>query len=116
MTAVPREWASVRNDGAVPPPVELEVSAPFAGVVVAIEHTPGAAVQAGAVLVVLEAMKMEHEVLDEADGVVRRLEVATGDAVEAGDLLVVLRVDDRAANGAREEGSSGSGEFEGARE
>jgi acetyl-CoA carboxylase carboxyltransferase component len=116
MTAVPREWASVRNDGAVSPPVELEVSAPFAGVVVAIEHAAGALVHAGAVLVVLEAMKMEHEVLAESDGVVQRVAVATGDAIEAGELLVVLRVDDRAANGAREEGSRGSAEFEGARE
>ena len=46
--------------------------------------------QAGAVLVVLEAMKMEHEVLAESDGVVQRVEVAAGDAIEAGELLVVL--------------------------
>ncbi|HXC23511.1 MAG TPA: biotin/lipoyl-containing protein, partial [Solirubrobacteraceae bacterium] len=83
----------------MPPLVELEVSAPFAGVVVAIEHTPGAVVQAGEVLVVLEAMKMEHEVLAEHDGVVQRVEVATGDAIEAGELLVVLRAGDPTANG-----------------
>jgi acetyl-CoA carboxylase carboxyltransferase component len=106
----------VRNDGAVSSPVELEVSAPFAGVVVTIEHTPGASVQAGTVLVVLEAMKMEHEVLAESDGVVQRVEVATGDAIEAGELLVVLRTDDRAANGAREVGPLGAAEYEGARE
>ncbi len=106
----------MRNDGAVPPPVELEVSAPFAGVVVAIEHTPGASVQAGAVLVVLEAMKMEHEVLAESDGVVRRVAVAAGDAIEAGELLVVLRVEDRAADGAREGGPRGAAEFEDVRE
>jgi acetyl-CoA carboxylase carboxyltransferase component len=100
----------------MPSPVELEVSAPFAGVVVAIEHTPGASVQAGAVLVVLEAMKMEHEVLAESDGVVQRVEVATGDAIEAGDLLVVLRADDRAVNGAREGGPRVDAEFESARE
>ncbi|HEV7937068.1 MAG TPA: carboxyl transferase domain-containing protein [Solirubrobacteraceae bacterium] len=88
----------------MPPPVELEVSAPFAGVVVAVEHTPGAAVQAGAVLVVLEAMKMEHEVLAESDGVVRRVEVAAGDAIEAGDLLVVLTAHDRAVNDEAREG------------
>jgi acetyl-CoA carboxylase carboxyltransferase component len=101
----------------MPLPVELEVSAPFAGVVVAIEHTPGAAVQAGAVLVVLEAMKMEHEVLAESDGIVQRVAVATGDAIEAGDLLVVLRAaDDRAADGAREGPPRADTEFGGARE
>jgi acetyl-CoA carboxylase carboxyltransferase component len=115
MMAVRRERASVRNDGAMPPPVELEVSAPFAGVVVAIEQTPGALVQAGEVLVVLEAMKMEHEVLAESDGIVQRVEVAAGDAIEAGELLVVLRTDDRVANGAREDGALADVEFGGAR-
>ncbi len=69
---------------------EFAVRAPFAGVVVAVAHGPGAPVRAGAVVVVLEAMKMEHEVLAEADGVVRRVEVAVGDAVEEGAVLVVL--------------------------
>ncbi|MGA9315666.1 MAG: biotin/lipoyl-containing protein, partial [Solirubrobacteraceae bacterium] len=78
----------------MPSPVELEISAPFAGVVVTIEHAADASVQAGAVLVVLEAMKMEHEVLAESDGIVQRVEVAMGDAIEAGALLVVLRVAD----------------------
>ncbi|HTA96395.1 MAG TPA: carboxyl transferase domain-containing protein [Solirubrobacteraceae bacterium] len=100
----------------MPSPVELEVSAPFAGVVVAIGHTPGASVQAGAVLVVLEAMKMEHEVLAEHDGVVQRVEVATGDAIEAGELLVVLSADDHSADGACKEGVRADAEYGGARE
>jgi acetyl-CoA carboxylase carboxyltransferase component len=86
----------------MPSSVELEVSAPFAGVVVTIEHAPGASVRAGAVLVVLEAMKMEHEVVAESDGIVQRVEVAAGDAIEAGELLVVLSADQRAVNGANE--------------
>jgi acetyl-CoA carboxylase carboxyltransferase component len=69
---------------------ELEVKAPFAGVVVAVAQAPGGAVRAGAAVVVLEAMKMEHEVLAEMDGVVSRVEVAVGDAVEEGALLMVL--------------------------
>jgi acetyl-CoA carboxylase carboxyltransferase component len=80
----------VRNDCAMPPAPELTVTAPFAGVVVAVEHAPGGAVSAGAPLVVLEAMKMEHEILAAADGVVRRVEVAIGDAVQEGAVLVVL--------------------------
>ncbi len=112
----PTRKPTLRHDCAMPSPVELEVNAPFAGVVVAIEHTPGALVQAGAVLVVLEAMKMEHEVLAESGGVVRRVEVSTGDAIEAGDLLVVLEAADRAAGGAREGGPRVDAEFGGARE
>ncbi len=41
-------------------------------------------------MVVLEAMKMEHEVIAQADGVVSRVEVAVGDAVQEGELLLVL--------------------------
>jgi acetyl-CoA carboxylase carboxyltransferase component len=115
-SAVPRRCSSVRDDCAMPSPVEQKVSAPFAGVVVAVEHTPGASVQAGAVLIVLEAMKMEHEVLAESDGVVQRVEVAVGDAIEAEDLLVVLRTNDRVANGTREGEPRVDGEPGGARE
>ncbi len=74
------------------PGSEVAVTAPFAGVVVAIGHRPGGPVRAGVALVVLEAMKMEHEVLAETDGVVRRVEVAVGDDVDEGQVLVVLDV------------------------
>ena len=83
-----RAWVS--DDLAMEPSAELAVTAPFAGVVVAIPHAREEQVGAGAALVVLEAMKMEHEVLAETDGVVRGLAVAVGDAVEEGQLLVTL--------------------------
>jgi acetyl-CoA carboxylase carboxyltransferase component len=67
------------------------VTAPFAGVVVAIAHEALEPVRAGSALLVLEAMKMEHEVIAQSDGVVRRVAVAVGDAVQEGDLLMVLR-------------------------
>ncbi len=70
---------------------ELAVLAPFAGVVVALPHAGGETVSAGEPLVVLEAMKMEHEVQAEADGVVGELSVALGDAVEEGQLLAKVR-------------------------
>jgi len=79
---------------------DLEVHAEFAGVVVAIPHGADERVGAGAPLVVLEAMKMEHEVLAETDGVVRSVAVAVGEAVEAGQLLLTLEpgaADGRAA-------------------
>jgi acetyl-CoA carboxylase carboxyltransferase component len=70
--------------------LEHEVTAPFAGVVVAIAHARDERVGAGAALVVLEAMKMEHEVLAETDGVIRGVAVAVGDAVQEGQLLLTL--------------------------
>jgi acetyl-CoA carboxylase carboxyltransferase component len=72
------------------PSHELAVTAPFAGVVVSILSASEQPVGAGTPLVVLEAMKMEHEVLAERSGVVRRLAVAVGDAVEEGQLLLTL--------------------------
>ena len=75
------------------------MKAPFAGVVVSLAHKPDAPVGAGSALLVLEAMKMEHEVLAETGGVVRRIEVSVGDAVEEGQTLLVMSpaTDDGAA-------------------
>lgn len=51
---------------------------------------PGDQVEAGAVLVVLESMKMEIPVLAESAGVVTEVTVKPGEVVQEGDLLVVL--------------------------
>jgi acetyl-CoA carboxylase carboxyltransferase component len=69
---------------------EIAVTASFAGVVVALPHGPQEPVAPGTPLVVLEAMKMEHEILAEAGGVVGRLAVAIGDEVQEGQLLLTL--------------------------
>jgi acetyl-CoA carboxylase carboxyltransferase component len=103
--ATPIIMRPLRDDCVMQPQSEIAVTAPFAGVVVAVEHAPGVLVRAGTALLVLEAMKMEHEVLAEAEGVVRRVEVAVGDAVQVGDVLVVLacgvEVVEEAPNGLR---------------
>jgi acetyl-CoA carboxylase carboxyltransferase component len=90
----------------MPPPSEFAVTAPFAGVVVAVEQLPGGQVRAGATLLVLEAMKMEHEVLAESDGVVSRIEVAVGDSVQEGELLVVLAPGDNTTQEASKDAES----------
>src|SRR3954451_8534383 len=69
---------------------DLAVTAPFAGTVIAIAREPSQPVTAGAAVVVLEAMKMEHEVVAGADAVVRSVEVAVGETVDEGQLLAVL--------------------------
>ena len=78
---------------------EISVTAPFAGVVVAINGGSGP-VAAGAPVVVLEAMKMEHEVLAETGGTIGELAVAVGDAVEEGQLLLTISPQDGVALGA----------------
>jgi acetyl-CoA carboxylase carboxyltransferase component len=81
----------------MPAPTEIDVTAPFAGVVVAIHGDHAEVVDAGVPLVVLEAMKMEHEVLSETSGVIGELAVAVGDAVEEGQLLLTMTPGNAAA-------------------
>ncbi len=80
----------LRDDPVVPPSPETPVLAPMAGVVIAVASAPGEHVRAGTALVVLESMKMEHEVVADASGVVGRVEVSVGDAVEEGQVLMIL--------------------------
>jgi acetyl-CoA carboxylase carboxyltransferase component len=69
---------------------ESRVLAPFTGTVIAVAHEPGDSVPAGAALVIIEAMKMEHEVIAESEGVVRSIEVKVGQTIEEGELLAIV--------------------------
>jgi acetyl-CoA carboxylase carboxyltransferase component/biotin carboxyl carrier protein len=92
--------SAVRNDPPVASAAQLAVTAPFAGVVVSIPHGPDEHVGAGMPVVVLEAMKMEHEVLADGPGVVQSVEVSIGQAVDEGQLLMLLAAATAASDGA----------------
>ena len=64
--------------------------APIQGTIVAVEATEGDRVRAGQLLIVMEAMKMEHEVAAPFSGLVRHVNVAVGDVVAEGRPLVYL--------------------------
>lgn len=66
------------------------VRAPLPGIVAAIKVSAGQEVPAGAVLLILEAMKMENEVVAPVPGTVRRVAVKKGDQVAVDQVLVVL--------------------------
>ncbi len=66
------------------------VPAPLAGNIVRVMVTPGAMVQKGQVILVLEAMKMETEVCASRAGTVSEISVRDGDAVAVGDTLMLL--------------------------
>jgi acetyl/propionyl-CoA carboxylase alpha subunit/acetyl-CoA carboxylase carboxyltransferase component len=78
------------GDGGEPAGDDAAVRAPLAGTVVAVAVAPGDPVAAGDELLVIEAMKMEHEVRAQAAGLVREVAAAVGATVAAGDILVVL--------------------------
>jgi propionyl-CoA carboxylase alpha chain len=60
----------------------------------------GEQVEAGQVLVVLEAMKMEHHITAAVAGTVTEVHVHPGSQVHTGDVLLVLEAHDEAQDGA----------------
>lgn len=66
------------------------VTAPMPGTILAVNVSNGAAVKKGDVLMVLEAMKMENEILAPNDGTVSSVNVAQGATVESGTVLCSL--------------------------
>ncbi len=66
------------------------LKAPMPGRVLAISVAPGESVVRGQLLMVLEAMKMEHRITAPADGIVQAIRVAEGEQVANGALLAVL--------------------------
>jgi 3-methylcrotonyl-CoA carboxylase alpha subunit len=71
-----------------------EIRAPMPGLVRLVAATPGQAVVRGDVLVVLEAMKMEHALAAPRDGVVAEVRVEEGAQVTDGALLLALEAED----------------------
>jgi len=64
--------------------------APMPGKVISVEVAPGDPVEAGQLLMIVEAMKMEHRVTAPEAGTVTEVRAAPGDQVQGGDLLVVV--------------------------
>ena len=67
------------------------VSAPMPGKVVAVKAAVGQAVKKGDVILVLEAMKMENDIVAPQDGTIASINASTGDSVESGALLATLK-------------------------
>ena len=85
--------AAAVTPAAAPPPVSLpktdagpgvSIDAPLAGVILDIGVSPGESVKSGQLLCVLEALKMENEILAPYDAVVKAVHIQKGDAVSSG--------------------------------
>ena len=89
--------APVASAAAAPAPVASvpaggeKITSPMPGTILAINVAQSAAVKKGDVLMVLEAMKMENEIMCPCDGTVASVNTSKGAAVETGALLCVIQ-------------------------
>lgn len=68
----------------------IKVEAPLPGNIFKILVKEGDTIKKGDILLIMEAMKMENNILAEKDGVVSSIKVKVGDAVLQGDLLIEM--------------------------
>ena len=68
----------------------VAVTAPMPGKILGVKASAGQAGKRGQVLLILEAMKMENEIVAPQDGTVASINVAVGDSVEPGATLATL--------------------------
>lgn len=85
--AAPKAEAPKKPAG---PAGSIKVTAPMPGTILRTNVNPGDSVKKGQVLVILEAMKMENEIVAPSDGTVATVDVTKGTSVNAGDVLVTL--------------------------
>jgi len=70
---------------------DVAVNAPMQGNIFKVECAVNQEVKAGDVLVILEAMKMENEIVAPVSGIVTNVAVSVGNTVEPGALLVSIK-------------------------
>ncbi|SHH50592.1 acetyl-CoA carboxylase biotin carboxyl carrier protein subunit [Tepidibacter thalassicus] len=66
------------------------VKAPMPGTIVSVNVNEGDNVQAGEVLLILEAMKMENEIVAPINGKISSINISQGASVAAGDVLITI--------------------------
>lgn len=94
--SAPSAPAIVPETSATPAPAPLNlasgetVSAPMPGNIIRVDVKEGDKVTSGQVLVILEAMKMENEIVAPKDGTVAQVVTSKGAVVETGSPLVVI--------------------------
>ena len=81
--AAPAAPAPVSADG-------TQIKAPMPGTILAVKKNVGEAVKAGDVVVVLEAMKMENDIVAPCDGVIKSINAPRGTTVNTDDVLAVI--------------------------
>ena len=68
----------------------VKVTAPLPGNILRVDVSAGASVKKGDILCILEAMKMENEIVAPQDGTIASVSATKGSSVNTGDLLFVI--------------------------
>lgn len=69
---------------------KTKVNSPMPGKILSLKASVGQAIKKGEVILILEAMKMENEIVATDDGTIASINVTAGQSVEAGDLLATI--------------------------
>jgi glutaconyl-CoA decarboxylase len=84
------EESPAQSAPAAPTASGTQVKAPMPGTILAVKASAGQAVKAGDVIVVLEAMKMENDIVAPCDGTVKEIVVTKGTTVNTDDVLAII--------------------------
>lgn len=82
--------APAKVDSAVPAGATV-IKSPMPGTILKVNVNTGDAVKKGDILLILEAMKMENEILAPNDGTVASVNVSQGSSVNVGDVMLSLK-------------------------
>ena len=66
------------------------MTAPMPGKILEVKVADGESVESGQLLLIMEAMKMEHRIVAPSDGMVSKVNFSAGDQVQQGDVLVEM--------------------------
>ncbi|MGM9974344.1 MAG: biotin/lipoyl-containing protein [Clostridiaceae bacterium] len=68
-----------------------KIQSPMPGTIVDIRVAPGDKITSGQVMLILEAMKMENEIVAPRAGTIERVFVSKGQSVNAGDVMISIQ-------------------------
>lgn len=88
--AAPQAAAPAAAPAAAAPAGGKVIASPLPGVIISVDVKEGQAVKRGQKVAVIEAMKMENEILAECDGTISAIHVNKGDSVLEGDKVVTI--------------------------